>query len=517
MNGYIAKYLRISDDDIGEEKSESDSIGNQRKVLEYYIENHQELSGYPVKEFLDDGYSGVNFNRPGVQRLLKDVQGRKVACIIVKDLSRFGRNYIEVGGYVEQVFPFMGVRFISVSDNYDSSQNPAGIEIGFKNLIHDLYSRDLSRKVKSVKHLHQERGIYSGGGVPYGYRKKESKGAAYCPDPKAAEVVKKIFCLAAEGAAPVQIADELNKEMIFTPGAYKNQSLNQNYRLKNRKKNLWTPAQVRGVIQNEVYIGTYICHKSTSVRPREMKQNDRSEYLKFEHDHEALVGEELFLAAQAAIVTRGKRGFYKKEENPHALKGKIKCGCCGYGMVRGGRKTDVYYCRMGNGCGSRIKIETKELEEVVLKTLQKIIEVCQEQEKKRQDENGRKPGKISDAKEEKRLLEMKAGYCKAARLDLYQQWKEGGITKDAYILKRNELARKEAEFWKKRNILNQSMPDLSALAGEGDLKQGICFVSGIQKLTKKLADDLIERVDVYASDRIEITWKFIPAEKIIFF
>ena len=147
IDGYVAKYLRISDDDVdvGKGKDESGSISNQRDVLQYFINNHEELSKYPVREFLDDGYSGVNFNRPGVQNLLKEVKENKVACIVVKDLSRFGRNYLEVGDYIEQIFPFLGVRCIAITDNYDSFKNSGGIEIGFKNLIHDMYSRDLSK------------------------------------------------------------------------------------------------------------------------------------------------------------------------------------------------------------------------------------------------------------------------------------------------------------------------------------------------------------------------------------
>jgi len=189
MNGYVAKYLRISDDDedMGGRKTESDSIGNQRKVLDVYIKNHPELSQYPLREYLDDGFSGVNFHRPGIQGLLKEVRENRIACIVVKDLSRFGRNYIEVGDYIEQIFPFLGVRFISIADNFDSFKNPAGIEIGLKNLIHDLYSRDLSKKIKSTKALMQKQGVYSGGGVPFGYIRDDGNGktADFIPDPEA--------------------------------------------------------------------------------------------------------------------------------------------------------------------------------------------------------------------------------------------------------------------------------------------------------------------------------------------
>lgn len=510
LEGYIAKYLRISDDDedIGSNKMESDSIVNQRKVLEYYIEHHPELSKYPVMEFLDDGFSGVNFHRPGVQRLLKEVKENRVACIVVKDLSRFGRNYIEVGDYIEQVFPFMGVRFISVSDNYDSFQKPVGIEIGFKNLIHDLYSRDLSRKVKSVKHLHQKRGCYSGGDVPYGYQRNKGEGPAYYPDPQAAQIVKKIFMFAADAMPPSKIAETLSGESIPTPGAYKNQSINENYRLKNDKINLWTPAQVREIIQNEVYIGTYVCHKMTSVKPREMKRNDTSEYMKFEDDHEPLVEKALFQAAQCAIQVRGKRGRYKKENNPHALKGKVKCGCCGYGMIRSGKRISVYSCHMGEACGSHMRIQTNVLEKIVLDTLKKMAETSSERGRTLQDTQNQIISELSKANEEKRVLEIKAGYCKTSRLDLYHQWKEGKIKKEEYLAQKDELSEQEAECKKKLDILNEKLSDMT-LVQSGTIP-GLSS-EGIPEnliLTKELADALIERIDVYEADRIEVTWKF---------
>lgn len=510
LEKYIAKYLRISDDDedIGKNKLESDSIVNQRKVLEYYIEHHPELSKYPVTEFLDDGFSGVNFHRPGVQRLLKEVRENRVACIVVKDLSRFGRNYIEVGDYIEQVFPFMGVRFISVSDNYDSFQKPVGIEIGFKNLIHDLYSRDLSRKVKSVKHLHQERGHYSGGDVPYGYQRNKGDGVAYYPDLQAAQTVKRIFMFAADGIPPSKIAEILSNESIPTPGAYKNQSINENYKLKNYKSNLWTPAQVREIIQNEVYTGTYVCHKMTSVKPREMKRNDTSEYMRFENDHEPLVEKALFQAAQSAIQVRGKRGKYNKENNPHALKGKVKCGCCGYGMIRSGKRVNIYSCHMGEACGSHMKIQTSVLEKSVLGILKKLMEADLEKERTLQSAQNQTLSEFSKIKEEKRIFEMKAGYCKTSRLNLYHQWKEGHIRKEEYLMRKEELSAQEAECWRQLDILDKRLSDTpldrpNTISGLDDGNFSENFI-----LTKELVDTLIERIDVYEADRIEVTWKF---------
>lgn len=507
--GYIAEYLRISDDDgdLGEAKKESDSIRNQRSVLQYFISQHKELAGYPVREFLDDGFSGVNFNRPGVQGLLREVREGKIACIIVKDLSRFGRNYIEVGDYIEQIFPLIGVRFISVSDHYDSFENTGGIEVGFRNLIHDLYSRDLSKKVKSVKRMYQEKGVYVGGDVPYGYRRIENGKGAFQPDPNAAKIVQKIFTWAIEGNPPVAIAKQLNSEGIPTPGVYKNKTRKLNYALKNEKNNLWTPAQVRKILQDEVYAGTFVCRKSFTVRPKEVRRNSEAEYLRFEDDHEAVIPKDMFLTAQSAIQTKKKRGKYKKDENPHVLKGKVKCGHCGYSMsikCLG----HMYYCRMGDSCGSHLKVETGILEEVVLDVLKKMISVQSRQKEKQKSERVRCLSEIRKAREEKCILEMKAEHCRSSRLMLYRQWKEQQIMKEEYISKRDAFSKQEAECQAKIQNLNERMERLSG--GQTERASAYCFqeYGTVETLTKELVDNLIERIDVYDRDRVEITWKF---------
>lgn len=516
IDGYVAKYLRVSDDDVdvGKGKDESRSIGNQRGVLQYFISNHEELSKYPVREFLDDGYSGVNFNRPEIQKLLKEVKENKVACIVVKDLSRFGRNYIEVGNYIEQIFPFMGVRFIAVSDNYDSFKNSGGIEIGLKNLVHDMYSRDLSKKIKSVKRMHQEKGIYIGGDVPYGYvysgnKKAENGLGIYQPDPDAAEVVKKIFLLAVDGNTPVNIAKCLNDERIPIPGVYKNQTRNYGYQMKNAKSNLWVGGKVRDILQNEVYIGTYICHKISTVRPREAYWNDEAKNLRFENAHEALVSKDIFDVVQKVIEIRKKRGKYKKKENRHALQGKVKCGCCGYSMSRSGIGENAsYFCRMGDSCGSHLRIRVQDLEDTVLEVLEKLVSVQREDEVKREENSCRVISEITKIKEEKRILEMKMEHCKTSRLNLYLQWKEQQITKDEYVRKRDEYAEQEKRYQVKMQKVYERLGQLASEQKEKKLDRNLQVYSGFQTLTKEMADELIERIDVYGGDRVEVSWKF---------
>lgn len=441
-----------------------------------------------------------------------------MACVIVKDFSRFGRNYIEVGDYVEQIFPFLGVRFIAVSDHYDSFMNSGGIEVGFKNLIHDLYSRDLSQKVKSVKRMQQEKGIYCGGDVPYGYvygEGGEAKGR-YLPDPGAAQVVKKIFGLAVDGNTSGKIAKLLNDEKIPTPGAYKNAAANGNYQLKNAKSNLWTSGQVREIIQNEAYIGTYVCRKSVTIRPREAVKKEKSEYVRFGNAHEGLVTKEAFEAAQRMIQVWGKRGKYKKEEIPHVLKGKVKCGYCGYSMNRyGGQEDFRYCCRMGDSCGSHLQIRARLLERVVWEVVQKMVLACWEMETVQKSDKSEKGEGVRGfmtemykIRENQRVLEMKAEHYKSSRLILYRQWKEGKVTREEYIAKRDGYARRESDCQTKLQDLEARKAQLAFAERKNNLGGCLGGYHGAGTLTKELADELIARIDVYAEDRVEVEWRF---------
>lgn len=507
---YVAKYLRISEDDedMGQEKKESSSIANQRKMLDSYIANHEEISRYPTKEFIDDGVSGVNFHRPAVQKMLKEVRENKIFCIVVKDFSRFGRNYIEVGDYIEQIFPFLGVRFISVSDHFDSSKNPLGLDIGFKNLIHDFYSRDLSRKVKSAIMIRQKRGMYNGGGVPFGYKLSEGEDKTFVLDEEAAKIVKKIFGLAADGNTTSEIADILNKEVVSTPGVYKKQHMGIPYQFKNEKRNLWTAAQVNIIIRNDVYRGSYVVHKVSMIRPGKVKKNDRSEYMILENHHERLVEEELFQKAQNITTRRKEMKNSRKVEYSSALKGKVKCGCCGYGMsIRRDAKVPYYRCCMGKGCGSYTKINVELLEAIVWNVLQKFIETYHEQKKALQNERMQMLSTITKAREEKRTLEIKLEHCRVSRLALYYQWKEELLTKEEYIVQKDEFTMQEAECQKKLEILNQYLAENLPIQNMAEQKSGLVALAEKQGLTEELVDGLIERIEVYNDERVEIKWK----------
>lgn len=510
LRGYVAKYLRISDDDNDkvDEKKESDSIANQRNIIEYYISQDKELMNYPIKEFCDDGYSGVTFKRPAFQQLLKEVRENKISCVIVKDFSRLGRNYIEVGDYLEQIFPFMGVRVISISDNYDSDKGMGGIEIGFKTLIHDLYSKDLSRKIKSVKKLHQQRGQYSGGNIPFGYKEDPQDRYNILIDEEAAKIVKMIFNFAVEGCSTGVIAKKLNDMKVPIPGAYKRDKGETNYYLKNKKKNLWSTIQVKQLLQNEAYIGTYVCHKVETIHVGEVAQLTPDKYIRHDNAHEAIITSEVFEMAGKRVVVRTKRGRYEKKAEQYVLKGKVKCGCCGYSMnLVDCVKTQYYVCRMGVNCGSKIKIHKESLEDIVLKSIQKISLLYKEKTEKKDSYRLQTFTVLSQLKEEKKILAMKQEQFKCDKLFCYREYKEGG-TLEEYREKNKELDKWLEKCTARLDTVECKIKELTLGEREDNQNNVLDKITGITELTKELVEELIERIDVYEPDRVEITWRF---------
>ena len=217
MSNHIYKagaYIRLSRED-GNKFEESNSIKNQRELIKQYIDEQDDISIYEY--YADDGKTGTNFDRPGFQKLIKDMNDRKIDCIIVKDLSRFGRNYIEVGRYLDYIFPTMNIRFIAITDNVDNVRNPESVNnviVPFKNLINDEYCRDISRKIKKVMEVKRLNGEKTGGNAPYGYIVKDKK---YVIDEEVVDILRMIFDLCISGESTSKIAAKLNEQKIDSP------------------------------------------------------------------------------------------------------------------------------------------------------------------------------------------------------------------------------------------------------------------------------------------------------------
>lgn len=265
----VALYLRISKEDaFFVQGIESNSISNQRILLKNFVQNHSELSHSTILEVIDDGYSGVHFNRPGIVALLEMAQKREVDCIVVKDFSRFGRNYLEVGRYLEQVFPRLGIRFLSVNDQFDSfcEIGAAGsVEVGFRNILYEAYSKDLSIKVRSARRVRAEQGKFVTGFAPFGYRKGENHNLVL--DPEYAPIVQKIFHLFCQGIKQKKIANQLNLEGVLCPGMVRKKRGELFGRLQEKEIYIWKASTISHILSDQRYLGTL--NAQTAIITRE--------------------------------------------------------------------------------------------------------------------------------------------------------------------------------------------------------------------------------------------------------
>lgn len=257
MMATTAKYVRLSseDDDLRQGgKLESNSIANQRDLLDAFISRMPELASTNVIEFCDDGWSGKNFERPAVQEMIAQARAGKIQCIVVKDLSRFGRDYLTVGSYISSVFPFLGVRFIAVNDGYDSIRplDVDSLDTSFKTLLYDFYSRDLSRKVRKAKRFRAQRGDFLSPFAPYGFIKDPEDKNHLLIDPPAAEIVRRIFRMMGSGHPTDQIAKVLNSEAVPTPMLYKRAAgCSRTSWPSVQEENIWTRNIVSKILRDE--------------------------------------------------------------------------------------------------------------------------------------------------------------------------------------------------------------------------------------------------------------------------
>lgn len=375
-------YVRLSQDDG--DKQESNSIANQKLLLRDYAKKHPEITLKEIKE--DDGYSGVNFNRPGFESLMQAIRSGDCNCIIVKDLSRFGRNYIEAGKYIQQVFPLLGVRFIAINDNYDSLTSTSlsdHMMLPFKNLINDMYSRDISIKVRSQFEVRRKRGDFVGSFVTYGYVKSEENKNRLVIDEHAADVVHCIFRWKLDGMSQFAIANLLNNVGEPSPMEYKNsvQGLNYASSFKVNSKTLWSAQAVGRILKNKIYIGITEQKKQTTPNYKVQKRNavPESQRICVEGTHDAIIDKKTFDLVQALLVGKHVRAG-KDQDSAYLFSGMLICGKCGHTMVaqmvpykKTGKNYIYYYC---NECQKvqRNRINEKNLYAPVLNAIRSYIE-----------------------------------------------------------------------------------------------------------------------------------------------
>ena len=372
-------YIRLSYTD--DHSSESDSVSNQRKLIENFVEHNPDIE--VVSEKIDDGYSGIIFDRPAFKEMMQDVTDGNINCVIVKDLSRLGREYIETGRYLRRVFPAYGVRFIAITDSIDTAHDSGDdLTVSVKNIMNEAYCRDISIKTRTSLDVKRRNGDFVGAFPVYGYMKAEDNKNLLVPDPYAARVVCDIFRMRLEGASASKIASELNRLGILSPLAYK-----KNNGLPYAKKGYadkadckWSATTIIRILQDETYTGTLVQGKQGTphYKIRQMEQRPASEWVRVPDAHETLIARQDFELVQRikGLDTRTS----PNEDTVYLFSGILICGCCGSRMTRktnraNGKEYHYYYCPTGKkkGCAHPVMLKESSLIDCVRDSLKAYI------------------------------------------------------------------------------------------------------------------------------------------------
>ena len=412
--------------------------------------------------YVDDGFSGTDFNRPGIQKLLQDMRDGKINMVIVKDLSRLGRNYIEVGNYIEQLFPLFNIRFVTKAEDIDSFYKPASVNtvmIPFKNLMNDEYCRDISNKIILANNARKRNGQYLGSFPVYGYKKDPEDKYQLIIDEEAAKVVRLIFKLFLEGKGRVSITKTLNDMGILNPTAYKQQILGNKYvNSSNTEGNtLWCDTTVSRILKNEMYTGTLIQGTKKMLNYKVHKQVDvpKENWIVVENHHEPIIDRETFDMVQD-IIKRDTRIKNDGTGDVSLFAGFIKCADCQRAMnkktTNNKIKTYFYYVcntyrKKQNGACTKHTIRSDYLEKVVLESIKLQIDVIAEMEKALEKINKSPSRNLYNANIE-RMLQSKSNELekyKKLKKSIYEDWKLGVISKEEYLDYKNDYERAELE------------------------------------------------------------------------
>lgn len=511
-----AIYLRISQEDAQPEmrqrgREESNSISSQRKYLLEYIGRDTRLADSEVIEFCDDGFTGTNMERPGMQEMLKQVRQNRIGCILVKDMSRFSRDYIEMGTYLNQIFPFMGVDFIAINDGYDSREHGGAaitLDLAFKTLLYDLYSKDVSVKVKASFDSKCAGGEYVFGQVPLGYEKSREVKNKVIVNKREAEIVRYIFSLAAEGMSTAQIVKKLYAQQIPTA-----RQLRSPDKKPSKGKHIWSMNAVRRILDNRFYIGEMAYGKTIckSVGSKDRIAVPKSEWKVIENHHEPLVTSEMF--ARAAKKALGCSAKTKREKHP--LTGKIYCGGCGYALrykPRQRKHPQHFWCdqhaflQIPECC---TYMNASILEEMVLTLLTKEL--------MHRGDLLRQRGDLEQF--QKRILEELAGKAREYRKQyhgmqkekdsLYENYADGQMDAREYRCSADQLDGQMEELAGKIKAVETEQDRGEEEAGKviQDMKQIIHYLH-LEELTQEVVDAFIKKVTVYKGKRMEIEWDY---------
>ena len=526
-----ALYERLSKDD--ELQGESNSILNQKK----YLEDFAKRGGFDnIRHYSDDGFTGTNFNRPAFQEMLREIEAGTIGTVIVKDMSRFGRNYLEVGYYTEILFPQKDVRFIAINNSIDSAQPDSGDFAPFLNFMNEWYAKDTSKKIQSVFNARMNEGLRCSGSIPYGYNRIPGDKQTLVVDPVASKVVRHIFELAADGKGPTAIAAALEEEKILIPSAYtaKYHPEQSNMRAKEGNCN-WSCTTVSEILRRREYLGHTVLKKS--VKPSfkmDRRSVDPADRLIFENTHEPIIDQELWDRAQKSLDKGRKRqsmpyGYYT---NSHRLCGYLFCADCGHRMTINHHKrkdgSDVFsfrcgnYSNNGNNCTGHY-IPANAIEELLLQAIRRLSRRVMKDEEafaKSLREAYEQELKKRPVANKSRLKAAEKRFNELDRLimSLYENYSKGVLPERQYLSMMKSYAEEQDTLDKQIAELKAEVKESEPPAFRGDR-----FIETVKKykdptaLTDEMLRELVERVLIHekvkednkTSQRIEIIFNFV--------
>lgn len=516
---YVVGYERLSKDDPDSE--ESSSILYQKMIISDFVKNHSELADYDFIERSDDGYSGTNLERPGIQEVLRLVKENKVYCIVVKDLSRFSRDYIDIQRYLERIFPALDVRFIAMAENFDSDDyigKPLEMAMKFKSILADYYCKDTSDKIINQLTAKKSQGKFIAGSTPFGYSKSKEDKYKLVIEPKEAEVVKRIFAMALRGMTVNQIARRLNEDCVPTPREFEKMKRNINREAPGGTA-FWYGRSVHSILTNEAYIGTmtYNKYRQRAVGSKRKVLLPSSEWERIYNNHEPIISKEDFEEVQKRYTNNTKtiqRGSRDKNKESYPLLGKLFCGGCKRALSRSRflpddmplrcntlSVTDQFDCYKGDAT-------MKEIEEVVLYQIRKHIKevlsvdlLTGKELMELSDQINRSEDEISEAKER---LES----CDDRLQELFVQKHRDLVTTVQFVESKTLLdVERKSILTVIRDKENEIFELRRAIHDAQKKEQEIAAYGNLDTLSLALVESLIERIYLYDGMKMNIVWK----------
>jgi len=522
-----ALYARISVET--ERKREADTIGNQLQLLKNYVSEQMDIKVFDA--YIDDNISGTDFTRPEFSRMLNDMRDGRVDCIIVKDLSRLGRNHLEAGEYIEFVFPFFDVRFISINDHFDTKTQQADITVQFKNLANEMYAKDISRKICSTMSTIQQQGKFAGSRPPYGYLQHPDDKHLLIVDDETAPIVREMYEMVADGKTLHYIATTLNERGIPSPGRLLyERGRTKLDKFKNAK---WYYNTIRTILSNQIYLGWMVSGKYRSKFYESGIKGSKSvpaeEWIITRGTHEPIVTEELFNKVQAYFIATKEKRRIMMSYNSAAMKssifkGHLRCGECGKAMQLRSKKNNRenpelitwwYYCPLHENYNSsyciKKAIKKENLESIALRLIkiqiQLFTDACSVIAELNQREGSKTKYKVyldqiqSVNRKIERYVSLKAS--------LYEDYSNGLLTQNDYMAMGQEYARKADEMRIFLAELEKEAEKYSPdFASSGQWAKMIEDYQYADHIDEKMVDAFIDEMIVYNDGHVEISFNF---------